>query len=313
MLELTAPATLTAGQVPTSGIVTATLTAGGNPVAGTTVNLTATTTKGAVLAPLGGTTDAAGQVTATLTAGYDAETIVVVATATTASGTLTATKSVEAVTDPNTGVTSTPLVSGTNNLTVNIPGVGPRPFALTLSGNITGPTGLKLSIRGLPTTGVITPSAPITPTDPTTPTTMTQNLFLAQVDVASVPAQTSSGEITMYGFNVEIYREGDSTPVTNAELTAFLEAVSGTITLSTTYEASDLIKPTGNATETVTIVPTTIGLFQLDQRPDVFSRMVGSTSNPTTRNAFATVSQTGVHILAGRDRQNSFLPIVIRQ
>ncbi|NJL05985.1 MAG: hypothetical protein HC911_13975, partial [Chloroflexaceae bacterium] len=71
-------------------------------------------------------------------------------------------------------------------------------------------------------------------------------------------------------------------------------------------------KSTGTATETVSIIPTTVGLFELDQSPDVFSRMVGSTSNPSTRVTFATVSQTGVHIVAGRDRQNSFLPIVIR-
>ena len=298
-LTLVGPATLTAGQNPTSGVVTATLSPA--PVAATPISFTITTNTGAVVNPTSGTTDASGIVTATVTAGKVGGPIVVVAT----SGALSATTTISSVLDANTNTTS--LVSGTNELTVNIPGVGPRPFFLTLSGNITQPTGLVLSIKGLPVTGPITPSAPITPTTPTTPTTMTQNLFLAQVDIESVPAQTSSGEITMYGFNVEVYRIGDATPLTTAELRAFLDSISGTATLSTTYEASDLTQ------QGVAIVPTTVGLFQLDQRPDVFSKMTGSTSNPTSRTAFATITQTGVHILAGRDRQNSFLPIVIRQ
>ncbi len=297
-LTLVGPATLTAGQNPTSGVVTATLSPA--PVAATPISFTITTNTGAVVNPTSGTTDASGIVTATVTAGKVGGPIVVVAT----SGALSETTTISSVLDANTNTTS--LVSGTNELTVNIPGVGPRPFFLTLSGNITQPTGLVLSIKGLPVTGPITPSAPITPTTPTTPTTMTQNLFLAQVDIDSVPAQTSSGEITMYGFNVEVYKIGDATPLTTAELRTFLDSISGTATLSTTYEASDLTQ------QGVAIVPTTVGLFQLDQQPDVFSKMTGSTSNPTTRTAFATITQTGVHILAGRDRQNSFLPIVIR-
>ncbi len=306
-LTLVGPTTpLRAGQNPTSGVVTATLSPA--PAVATTIGFTITTNTGAVISPLSGTTDTSGIVTATVTAGKVGGPIVVVAT----SGALSATTTISSVLDANTA--TTPLVSGTNELTVNVPGVGRRPFFLTLSGNITQPTNLLLSIRALTTTGTITPSAPITPTTPTTPTTVTQNLFLAQVDDdIKVPAQTSSGEITMYGFNVEVYRIGNATPLTTAELRAFLDSISGTVTLSTTYEAEDLIRPTGNGDETVRIVPTTVGLFQLDQSPNVFSRMTGSTSNPTTRVAFATVTQTGVHILAGRDRQNSFLPIVIRQ
>lgn len=317
-LALVGPATLTAGQNPTSGVITATIA----PAAVAPITFTITSNTGATVTPEAGETDASGVFTATVTAGSTAGDIVVVAT----SGALSATTTISSVLDANTA--TTPLVSGTNELTVNIPGVGPRPFVLTLSGNITLPTGLVLSIRGLPTEGGITPSAPITPTgpitptppaptptptptppitptEPTTPTTMTQNLFLAQTDVMSVPAQTSTGEITMYGFNVEVYPEGKATAITNEELVAFLQQINGKVTISTTYELSDLTQ------QGVRIVPTTIGLFQLDQAPNVFSRMVGSTSNPTSRTAFATVSQLGVHILAGRDRQNSYLPIVI--
>ncbi|NJL05984.1 MAG: hypothetical protein HC911_13970, partial [Chloroflexaceae bacterium] len=270
---LVGPATLTAGQNPTSGVITATL----SPAAVAPVSFAITSNTGATVTPTAGETDASGVFTATVAAGSTAGDIVVVAT----SGALTATTTIASVLDGSTA--TTPLVSGANELTVNIPGVGSRPFVLTLSGNITQPTGLVLSIKGLPTTGTISPSAPITPTDPITPPTTTQNLFLAQAGVTSVPAQTSSGEITMYGFNVEIFPAGSATPISNEALVAFLTSVNGSATISTTYQASDLIKSTGTATETVSIIPTTVGLFELDQSPDVFSRMVGSTSNPSTR------------------------------
>ena len=309
-LTLVGPTTpLKAGQNLTGeeskGVVTATLSPA--PAVATPISFTITTNTGAVVTPTSGLTDDSGIVTATVTAGKVGGPIVVVAT----SGALSATTTISSVLDANTAVESIRLEPGTPtvevSLNLTIPGVGSRPFFLTLSGNITQPTDLLLSMRALPISGTVTPSAPITPTTPTTPTTMTQNLFLAQVDdEVKVPAQTSSGEITMYGFNVEVYRIGDATPLTTAELRAFLDSISGTATLSTTYEASDLTQ------QGVAIVPTTVGLFQLDQSPNVFSKMTGSTSNPTTRVAFATVTQTGLHILAGRDRQNSFLPIVIR-
>ncbi len=301
-LQLTAPVSLTAGTQPGSGPVTAILTTTGGPVADAPVSLAITSNIGAKFGTakvVTGTTDAAGVFTATLTAGPQAGDITILGTA----GAVTDTATVQAVLPDNSVSTPIPPTGGTITKTVDILGVGPRLFSLNLTAQGALPFGLILNITGLSITGEISPSTP------TTPTTTTLNTFLAQAG-ATVPAQTANGEITLYGFDVQIYPEDSNVALTTDQLLETLTAVSGTVTLSSQYQDSDLTK-TASDGSTVKIIESTINLRQLDTAPDGFGPMGPGDLNEDTNTVSAQVQQVGIHAVTGSRNVRLYLPIVI--
>lgn len=307
-LQVTAPISLTAGQQPGSGVVTATLTTGSGPVEDATVSLAITSDLGARFGDVKvvtGTTSAEGVFTATLTAGPQAGDIAILGTA----GAVTTTATVQAVLPDNSVAAEVPPTGGTVEASVNIPGVGPRGFALNLTAQQALPFPLILNITGLSTTGEIAPSTPISPTDPTTPTTTTLNTFLAQA-VGTVPAQTANGEVVLYGFDVQIYAPDSPTPLTTEQLVAALQAVTGTATISSIYQDGDLTK-TASDGSAVNIIESTVNVRQLDTAPDGFGPMGPGGVSEGSNTVSAQVQQVGVHAVTGSDRARLYLPIVI--